>query len=75
MRVTGKGESPDDVPKVQQTMLGEMVLDAKKFPDDHVREHERQRQKPRQRSGRLTIHGVTQAGHRAGCAENRWGAT
>jgi len=32
LRVTGKGESQSDVPKVQQTMLGEMVLDAKKFP-------------------------------------------
>jgi len=32
MRVTGKGESAGDVPKVQQTMLGEQVLDVKKFP-------------------------------------------
>ena len=32
MRVTGKGESPDDVPKVTQTMLSDMVLDVKKFP-------------------------------------------
>ena len=32
LRVTGKGESADDVPKVQQTMLGEQVLDAKTFP-------------------------------------------
>jgi len=32
MRVTGKGEPPDDVPKVTQTMLGEQVLDVKKFP-------------------------------------------
>jgi polyisoprenoid-binding protein YceI len=32
MRVTGKGESADDVPKVQQTMLSDMVLDVKKYP-------------------------------------------
>ena len=32
MRVTGKGESADDVPKVTQTMLGEMVLDVRRFP-------------------------------------------
>jgi len=32
MRVTGKGESADDVPKVTQTMLGDQVLDVKKFP-------------------------------------------
>ena len=32
MRVTGKGESADDAAKVQQTMLGDQVLDVKKFP-------------------------------------------
>jgi polyisoprenoid-binding protein YceI len=32
MKVTGKGEPPDDVPKVTQTMLSEQVLDVKKFP-------------------------------------------
>src|SRR5436190_7314216 len=32
LRVTGKGESQSDVPKVQETMLGDQVLDAKKFP-------------------------------------------
>ena len=32
MRVTGKGESADDVPKVTQAMLSEMVLDVKRFP-------------------------------------------
>ena len=32
MRVTGKGESADDVPKVTQTMLSDMVLDVKTFP-------------------------------------------
>jgi polyisoprenoid-binding protein YceI len=32
MRVTGKGESADDVPKVTQTMLSEMVLDVRRYP-------------------------------------------
>ena len=32
MKVTGKGEPPDDVPKVTQAMLGDQVLDVKKFP-------------------------------------------
>jgi hypothetical protein len=33
MRVTGKGESADDVPKVTETMLSEMVLDVIKQTD------------------------------------------
>jgi polyisoprenoid-binding protein YceI len=32
MRVTGKGESPADAAAVQHTMLGEQVLDVKRFP-------------------------------------------
>ena len=32
MRVTGKGDPADDVPKVQEVMIGEQVLDVKKFP-------------------------------------------
>ena len=32
MHVTGKGEPPGDVPKVTQAMLGEQVLDVKKYP-------------------------------------------
>src|SRR5580765_7633225 len=32
MKVTGKGEPPDDVPKVTEAMLGEQVLDVKKYP-------------------------------------------
>ena len=32
MKVTGKDEPPDDVPKVTQAMLGEQVLDVKKYP-------------------------------------------
>ena len=32
MRVTGKGEPPGDVPKVQEVMLGEQVLDVRRYP-------------------------------------------
>jgi polyisoprenoid-binding protein YceI len=32
MKVTGKGEPPDDVPKVTEAMLGDQVLDVKKYP-------------------------------------------
>ncbi len=32
LKVTGKGDPPSDVPKVQQAMLGEEVLDVKRFP-------------------------------------------
>jgi len=32
LRVTGRGEPPDDVPKVQAAMVGPKVLDAERFP-------------------------------------------
>jgi len=32
MRVTGKGDPPADVPKVTEVMLGDQVLDVKKYP-------------------------------------------
>jgi polyisoprenoid-binding protein YceI len=32
LTVTGKGESPSDVPKVQQTMAGAEVLDVRRYP-------------------------------------------
>jgi polyisoprenoid-binding protein YceI len=32
LRVTGKGESASDVPTVETTMLGERVLDVRRFP-------------------------------------------
>ena len=32
MHVTGKGDPADDGPKVQEVMIGEQVLDVKKFP-------------------------------------------
>jgi polyisoprenoid-binding protein YceI len=33
LRVSGKGEPPDDVPKVQERMLGPDVLDVARFPE------------------------------------------
>jgi polyisoprenoid-binding protein YceI len=33
LRVTGKGEPPEDVPKVQAAMLGPKVLDVARFPE------------------------------------------
>jgi len=32
LRVTGKGDPPDDVPKVQQAMLSDQVLDVRHYP-------------------------------------------
>lgn len=32
LRVTGKGDPPNDVPKVQAVMVGEQVLDVAKYP-------------------------------------------
>jgi len=32
LRVTGKGEPPDDVPKVQDIMLSDKVLDVRRYP-------------------------------------------
>jgi polyisoprenoid-binding protein YceI len=32
LKVTGKGESAGDVPKVQETMLGAQVLDVQRYP-------------------------------------------
>src|SRR5262249_59151173 len=32
LKVTGKDEPPEDVPKVQETMAGPKVLDAARFP-------------------------------------------
>ena len=33
LKVTGRGEPPDDVPKVQEAMLGPKVLDTARFPE------------------------------------------
>ena len=57
MRVTGKGESADDVPKVTQTMLSDMVLDVKKFPS--ITFESTSISGKGEVAGRLTIHGTT----------------
>src|SRR5205807_8460972 len=57
MRVTGKGESADDVPKVQQTMLSDQVLDVKKYPT--ITFESTSVSARNEVSGKLTIHGVT----------------
>ena len=64
LRVTGKGESKDDVPKVQETMLGAQVLDAKKFPtivfeSTGVTAKGAAPSLDLMIAGRMTIHGVT----------------
>ncbi len=64
LRVTGKGESADDVPKVQQTMLSEQVLDAKKYPtitfeSTNVALRGATPSLDLSVTGRMTIHGVT----------------
>jgi polyisoprenoid-binding protein YceI len=64
-KVSGKGEPPDDVPKVQQAMLSEKVLDVAKYPTIGFRSR---RIAVENRSGNhirlrvvgdLTLHGVT----------------
>jgi len=57
LRVTGKGESPDDVPKVTQTMLSDMVLDVKKFPS--ITFESTAVGGKGDVAGKLTIHGTT----------------
>src|ERR1051325_10221118 len=64
LRVTGKGESKDDVPKVQETMLGAQVLDAKQFPtivfeSTSVSARGAAPAFELTVAGRMTIHGVT----------------
>jgi polyisoprenoid-binding protein YceI len=66
MRVTGKGESADDVPKVTQTMLSEMVLDVRRYPaiafeSTSVTAKGSAATLDLSVTGRLTIRGKTQA--------------
>ena len=66
MRVTGKGESAEDVPKVTQTMLSEMVLDVRRYPaitfeSTSVTTKGSAAALDLAVTGRLTIHGKTQA--------------
>ncbi len=65
MRVTGKGESASDVPKVTETMLSDMVLDASRYPaivfeSTGVTAKGTAAALDLSVTGRLTIHGKTQ---------------
>jgi polyisoprenoid-binding protein YceI len=67
LRVTGKGEPPDDVPKVQEKMLGGEVLDVRRYPtitfdSTHVVVKRRNGASlDLNVEGNLTLHGVTHA--------------
>ena len=66
IRVTGKGEPPDDVPKVQQIMLSEQVLDVRRYPaitfeSTSVTAKGSAAALELSVAGRLTIRGKTQA--------------
>jgi polyisoprenoid-binding protein YceI len=65
MRVTGKGESASDVPKVTATMLSAMVLDAGRYPSITFESTSVTAKGPPASldlsvTGRLTIHGKAQ---------------
>jgi len=64
MRVTGKGDPADDVPKVQEAMLGPQVLDVKTFPaitfeSTSITARGAGSSLDLTVAGRMTIHGVT----------------
>jgi polyisoprenoid-binding protein YceI len=65
LKVSGKGEPPADVPKVQETMLSEKVLDVAKYPTIVFRSRQisvasRNGGDLRLKvAGTLTLHGVT----------------
>ena len=65
LRVSGKGEPPDDVPKVQERMLGPDVLDVARFPEITFRStsvaggERRDAAADLRVTGELTLHGRT----------------
>jgi polyisoprenoid-binding protein YceI len=63
LRVTGQGEPTDDVPKVQEAMVGPDCLDARRFPAVHFVSRAVAATGPDGRDlelrGELTLHGVT----------------
>jgi len=67
LRVTGKGEPPDDVPKVQEKMLSDEVLDVGNYPtitfdSTHIVVKRRTGASlDLNVEGNLTLHGVTHA--------------
>jgi polyisoprenoid-binding protein YceI len=63
LRVTGKGESADDVPEVQRVMLSDRVLDVEKYPkiifrSDKISVTQRSQRLTLRVDGQLTLHGV-----------------
>jgi len=67
LRVSGKGEPPGDVPKVQERMLGPDVLDVARFPDITFRSSSvavgegRSAAADVRVTGELTLHGRTKS--------------
>ena len=67
LKVTGKGEPPDDVPEVQRVMLSDRVLDVQKYPKIAFRSRKisvTQRASAQSTllvDGDLTLHGVTRS--------------
>jgi polyisoprenoid-binding protein YceI len=67
LRVTGRGEPAQDVPKVQEAMLGPKVLDAARFPEITFQSRAVAGQQAGpgrfalQVTGDLTLHGVSRA--------------
>ena len=63
LRVSGKGEPPEDVPKVQERMLGPDVLDVARFPEITFRSTsvavDSGRRENLTVTGDLTLHGRT----------------
>jgi polyisoprenoid-binding protein YceI len=65
LKVTGKGEPPEDVPKVQEIMLGPKVLDVARFPEVIFRSRQVSGRRTAegayelQVAGDLSLHGVT----------------
>ena len=67
LKVTGKGESAEDVPKVQETMWGTQVLDVQRYPEITfastsvaIKNHDGTRLDVMV-TGQLTLHNVTRS--------------
>jgi polyisoprenoid-binding protein YceI len=58
MRVTGRGEPPEDVPEVQRTMLSDRVLDAQRYPTIRFESDRVSMQAPSSDGFRLRVEGT-----------------